>query len=82
MQQVIEKLTQSGVQVHPWLPENFDVSAIFNLYSRVATYINRYAQPADRYNLQRSLNLIFRKRLKEIKNFEHWVILVVCCLNC
>jgi amidase len=76
MQQVIEKLTQSGVQVHPWLPENFDLSAIFNLYSRVAAYINRYAQPADRYNLQRSLKLIFRtatqgdKKLRALGDFS------------
>lgn len=60
MQQIVEKLEQSGVQIHPWLPDGFDLSASFNLYSRVAAYINRYAQPADRYNLQRSLKLIFR----------------------
>ena len=60
MQQVIETLTQSGVQVHQWLPEGFDLSAILNLYSRMAAYINRYAQPVDRCNFQRSLKLIVR----------------------
>lgn len=76
MQQVIETLSQSGVQIHPWLPESFDLSAIFNLYSRVAAYINRYAQPADRYNLQRSLKLIFRtatqgdKKLRALGDFS------------
>lgn len=76
MQQVIEMLSQLGVQVQPWLPEIFDVSAIFNLYSRVAAYINRYAQPVDRYNLQRSLKLIFRtatqgeKKLRELGDFS------------
>ncbi|MBF2026280.1 MAG: amidase [Oscillatoriales cyanobacterium C42_A2020_001] len=76
MQKVIETLSQSRVQVHPWVPENFDLSAIFNLYSRVAAYINRYAQPADRYNLQRSLKLIVRtatqgeKELRALGDFS------------
>ncbi len=76
MQQVIKTLSQSGVQVHQWLPEGFDLSAILNLYSRMAAYINRYAQPVDRYNLQRSLKLIFRtatqgeKELRELGDFS------------
>ncbi|XGV94640.1 MAG: amidase [Leptolyngbya sp. BL-A-14] len=76
MYQVIETLSQSGVQARPWLPENFDVSAIFNLYSRVAVYINRYAQPADRYNLQRSAMQVFRtategdKALRKLGDFS------------
>ena len=76
IQQVIETLTQSGVQVHQWLPEGFDLSAILNLYSRMAAYINRYAQPVDRYNFQRSLKLIVRtatqgdKKLRELGDFS------------
>ncbi|MBD3885928.1 amidase [Phormidium tenue FACHB-886] len=76
MQQVIKTLDQSGAQVHPWLPEGFDLSAIFNLYSRMAAYINRYAQPADRYNFQRSLKLIVRtatqgdKKLRALGDFS------------
>jgi len=76
MQQVIKTLDQSGAQVHVWLPDRFDLSAILNLYSRVAAYINRYAQPVDRYNLQRSLKLIFRtatqgeKELRELGDFS------------
>lgn len=76
MQQVIETLMQSGVQVHQWLPEGFDLSAILNLYSRMAAYINRYAQPVDRYNFQRSLKLIVRtatqgdKKLRSLGNFS------------
>ncbi|MBD3887666.1 amidase [Phormidium tenue FACHB-886] len=76
MQQVIETLTQSGVQVHPWLPEGFDLSAILNLYSRMAAYINRYAQPVDLYNFQRSLKLIVRtatqgdKKLRALGDFS------------
>jgi amidase len=76
MQQVIETLAQSGVQIHPWLPEGFDLSAILNLYSRMAAYINRYAQPVDRYNFQRSLKLIVRtatqgdKKLRTLGDFS------------
>jgi amidase len=52
------------------------LSAILNLYSRMAAYINRYAQPVDRYNLQRSLKLIFRtatqgdKKLRALGDFS------------
>lgn len=76
MQRAIKTLDQSGAQVHAWLPDSFDLSAILNLYSRVAVYINRYAQPVDRYNLQRSLKLIFRtatqgeKELRELGDFS------------
>jgi amidase len=76
IQQVIDTLDQSGVRTYPWVPENFDLSAILNLYSRVAAYINRYAQPADRYNLQRSLKLIVRtatqgeKKLRALGDFS------------
>ncbi|GAB4379614.1 MAG: amidase [Elainellaceae cyanobacterium] len=76
MQQAVKKLEQSGVQVQSWLPEGFNLSTIFNLYSRVAAYISRYAQPADRYNLQRSATQIFRtatqgeKELRELGDFS------------
>ncbi|MBD1822112.1 amidase [Cyanobacteria bacterium FACHB-DQ100] len=76
MQQVIETLAQSGVQVRHWLPENFDVPAILNLYTRMAAYINRYAQPVDHYNLQRSATQIFRtatqgdKALRKMGDFS------------
>lgn len=60
MQNVVETLAHSGTQIHRWLPDGFDLSEIFNLYTKVAAYNNIYAQPVDRYNLQRSLKLIFR----------------------
>ncbi|MEP0919895.1 amidase [Leptolyngbya sp. DQ-M1] len=81
MQQVIETLAQSGVQVRHWLPENFDVPAILNLYTRMAAYINRYAQPVDHYNLQLVQHKSFARQPKEIRHFAKWVILAACCLN-
>ncbi|MBD0345315.1 MAG: amidase, partial [Coleofasciculus sp. Co-bin14] len=50
----------SGTQIERWRPKDFDLSKILNLYARMAAYINVYAQPVDRYNLQRSLKQIFR----------------------
>lgn len=60
MQKVALDLAQAGVQIDHWFPGDFDLSAILNLYARVAAYINIYAQPVDRYNLQRSLRQVFR----------------------
>lgn len=60
MQSVFQTLTQANVQVEYWLPKDFDLSKILNLYGRLAVYINVYAQPVDRYNLRRSLTQIFR----------------------
>lgn len=60
MRQATETLTRSGAQLSFWIPEDFDLSAILNLYARVAAYINIYAQPVDRHNIQRSLKQIFR----------------------
>ncbi|MEC4817887.1 MAG: amidase [Scytonema sp. PMC 1069.18] len=76
MQAVAQTLSQAGVHIEPWLPKDFDISKILNLYGRVAAYLNIYAQPVDRYNLRRSLELIFRtatqgdKSLRKIGNFS------------
>lgn len=60
MHNVAQKLSQTGVQIERWLPLNFNISNILNLYSRMAAYVQNYAQPKDRYNIRRSLELIFR----------------------
>jgi amidase len=60
MQAVRQKLVQANVQIDPWLPQDFNLSQILNLYGRLAAYINIYAQPIDRYNVRRSLTQIFR----------------------
>lgn len=60
MQAVMQMLVQANVQVDHWLPQDFDLSQILNVYGRLAAYINIYAQPVDRYNVRRSLTQIFR----------------------
>lgn len=76
MRGVIQTLAQSSAQIESWIPKNFDLSEILYLYTRVAAYINIYAQPADRYNLQRSVKQIFRsatqgdKNLRKLGNFS------------
>lgn len=60
MQAVAQTLDKAGVQAEPWIPRDFNLSKILNLYGRLAAYINIYAQPVDRYNLRRSLTQVFR----------------------
>jgi len=76
MQKVSAALAQTGAQIQHWLPNSFNLSEILNLYARMAAYINLYAQPVDRYNLQRSATQIFRtatqgdKALRKLGDFS------------
>lgn len=76
MQTVKQTLEQAGARTERWLPSDFDLSIILNLYTRVAAYINIYAQPIDRYNLARSAKQIFRtatqgeKALRKLGDFS------------
>ena len=76
MHQVKQQLSQAGAAVERWQPEDFDLSEILNLYTRVAAYINVYAQPVNRYNLKRSIVQIFRtategdKALRQLGDFS------------
>jgi amidase len=60
IQQATATLAQVNVQIQRWRPEAFNLSDILNLYTRMAAYTNIYAQPVDRYNLQRSLKQMVR----------------------
>jgi amidase len=79
MQKVAQALMGSGSQVEHWLPQDFDTSKMLNLYMRVAAYNSTYAQPRDRYNLRRSLELIYRtatqgdKELKQLGDFSRFL---------
>lgn len=79
MQKVAQTLAESGAQIEHWLPQGFDVSKMLNLYMRVAAYNNTYAQPKDRYNIRRSLELIFRtatqgdKQLRQLGDFSRFL---------
>lgn len=79
MQALAQNLDQSGAQIERWMPKDFDLSKILNLYGRMAAYINNYAQPKDRYNVRRSLELIFRtatqgdRELRKLGNFSSFL---------
>ncbi|MDY6782445.1 MAG: amidase, partial [Cyanobacteriota bacterium] len=79
MGETAQKLAIAGTQIERWLPENFDLSKIWNLYGRMAAYINNYAQPKDWYNIRRSLELLFRtatqgdKTLRNLGNFSRFL---------
>lgn len=76
MQAIAQILDGTGVQIEHWLPKDFDLSKILNLYTRVAAYINVYAQPVNRHNLKRSVKQIFRSatqgdpELRKLGNFS------------
>ncbi|BAY41330.1 amidase (plasmid) [Nostoc sp. NIES-2111] len=79
MAAIAQTLDRAGIHIQPWQPKNFDLSKIFNLYGRMAAYVNNYAQPKDRYNVRRSLELIFRtatqgdKSLRQLGNFSSFL---------
>ncbi|MGC1392838.1 MAG: amidase, partial [Coleofasciculaceae cyanobacterium] len=79
MQLIAQKLSEAGVQAEPWFPQDFDLAKIFNLYGRLAAYLNIYAQPVDQYNIRRSLQLLFRtatqgdQELRKLGNFASFL---------
>ncbi|MBW4551143.1 MAG: amidase [Aphanocapsa sp. GSE-SYN-MK-11-07L] len=79
LQTTVQTLAQAGAQVEHWLPQGFDLASAWTLYGRVAAYVNRYAQPVDRYNLRRSLTLLWRtatqgdRQLRAIGNFSRFL---------
>ncbi len=79
MTAIAQSLSQAGAQIECWLPKDFDYSKIFNLYGRMAAYLNVYAEPQDRYNVRRSLELLFRtatqgdKKLRKLGNFSSFL---------
>jgi len=75
MQAIAQTLSHTGMQIERWRPKAFDQSRVWTLYGRMAAYVNNYAQPKDRYNIRRSLTLLFRtatqgdKQLRALGNF-------------
>jgi amidase len=74
-----QKLVTAGASVNRWMPENFQLSEIFGLYGRMSAYVNKYAQPIDRYNIRRSLELLWRtatqgdRSLRQLGNFSRFL---------
>lgn len=79
MQALAQNLAPAGAQIERWMPKDFALSKILNLYGRMAAYVNNYAQPKDRYNVRRSLELIFRtatqgdRELRKLGNFTSFL---------
>ncbi|MEM7348680.1 MAG: amidase, partial [Chloroflexota bacterium] len=79
MQGVLQTLMSSGLQVEHWLPKCFDLSKIFNIYGRLAAYINIYAQPVNRHNIRHSFPILFRsatqgdRDLRPLGNFSRFL---------
>lgn len=79
MHQVAHTLTDAGAELDRWIPQGFDISTILNLYTRMAAYVITYAQPKDRYNIRRSLELLVRtatqgdKQLRKLGNFSRYL---------
>jgi amidase len=79
MQTVRQTLEQAGANLDCWLPADFDLSMMLNLYSRMAAYVNNYAQPKDRYTIRRSVELLFRTatqgdpKLRQLGNFSRFL---------
>ncbi len=74
-----QKLTVAGAQLNRWMPPNFNLSEIFELHGLMAAYLNRYAQPADLYNLRHSAELLWRnatqgdKKLHYLGNYSRFL---------
>jgi amidase len=66
-----QKLTMAGAHLTTWMPPNFNLSEIFELHGLMAAYLNRYAQPSDRYNLWRSAELLWRNATQGDKTLHH-----------
>jgi amidase len=79
MRTVRQTLKQAGAKIDRWLPPEFDLSTMLSLYSRMAAYVNNYAQPKDRYNIRRSVTLLFRtatqgeRELRQLGNFSRYL---------
>jgi amidase len=66
-----QKLTAAGAQLNRWMPPNFNLSEIFELYGRLAAYVNRYAQPIDIYNVRHSAELLWRNATQGDRSLRH-----------
>jgi amidase len=76
IQKAVGELGRVGARVERWLPANFDLMQMFELYERMAAYINNYTQPRDRHTVMRSLTLLWRcatqgdAKLRQVNNFS------------
>lgn len=78
IQKAVGELERAGARVERWVPSDFNLATAMTLYGRMAAYVNNYAQPKDRYNIQRSLTLLWRTatqgdaQLRRMGNFARF----------
>jgi amidase len=76
IQKAVGELDRSGANLERWLPPDFNLGNILQIYERMAAYINNYTQPKDRYIVARSLTLLWRSatqgdaKLRRLSNFS------------
>ncbi len=66
-----QKLTGAGAKVERWMPPNFNLSKIFELYGQIVAYVNRYAQPINLYTLRHSAKLLWRTATQGDQKLRH-----------
>ncbi|PZD73178.1 Glutamyl-tRNA(Gln) amidotransferase subunit A [Acaryochloris thomasi RCC1774] len=77
LQGVLRKLTDAGIRMEE--PASFDFSKMFELYGRMAAYVNKYAQPVNRHTIRHSVKLLWRtatqgdKELRRLGNFSRFL---------
>jgi amidase len=77
LQSVLRQLTRAGIQIGE--PATFDFSKMFELYGRMAAYVDKYAQPVDRHTIGHSAKLLWRtatqgdKDLRRLGNFSRFL---------
>lgn len=74
---VARELEGAGVRVEPWIPKDFDLAAMLQIYNRLAAFNNIYAQPIDLDTVRKTIPFMFReatqgeKALRELSNLSH-----------
>ena len=74
---VIRKLEDAGIAMGA--AASFNFCEMFELYGRMAAYVNKYAQPVNRHTVQTSLRLLWRtatqgdKDLRRLGNFSRFL---------
>lgn len=77
LQGVAKELERAGVPVQSWIPEDFDLAAMLQIYNRLSAFNNVYAQPIDLDAVRKTIPFMFReatqgeKTLRNLSNLSH-----------
>ena len=76
IQDIVQQLSIRGARLEKWSPEGFNISAVLNLYARIAAYVSTYSQPRNSHTVKLGLTQIFRtatqgdKSLRQLGDFS------------